>query len=258
MTKDQWRAGMDALAAGNKREARRVFRAIIQERPNDPDAWWRLALATDELEQKAQCLRQVLRLEPGRADVRELLAKIQREVVKPTPTEGIRRPVLDTHHDGDDLIVEQESTLPQPAPRTQAPQANRPFLWVVGLVAILLIAVMVGLISYILVRRLSGGPAAISTPATALTISVAGCVTGGGPMGRLIFVNTTSMTVQVAQGSAGSETFLFSLSPGAQHSLDVAPASSIRYSVQADPPAAASGGAIISVPAGSVCNVSIR
>ena len=47
--------GIDAARAGQKEEARDLFRLLTREKPDDPQAWLWLAGVSDDRAEKAAC-----------------------------------------------------------------------------------------------------------------------------------------------------------------------------------------------------------
>lgn len=257
MNDSEWQAGLDRLTQGDKREARRIFRSIVRKYPDNPEAWWMLASATDEVEQKVHCLLQVLRLRPDHAQARDMLGRAQRQVTKTTPVDGVKRPVLDTVDDGNGLRIAPDSVSATAPERGSARQIEAP-MWRLNLLVVLILALTAIIGGGIAVWRIVSAPATTPAATRSLHISVEGCITLVGTAAKLNFVNSTDFTVGVARGSAGAEEFLFQLAPGAQHSVDVTDSSPTRYTATAAANGATSSGAVIEVPAGSVCNVPIR
>ena len=52
------------IREGNKQEAVRILTPIVRADPQNADAWWLLANAVDNPEQKRRALERVLRLRP--------------------------------------------------------------------------------------------------------------------------------------------------------------------------------------------------
>src|SRR5262245_61488391 len=100
MSDQRTQEGLRAARKGDRREARRIFAEVVREMPDDPMAWWNLATVTDDLEQKAKCLRQVLALDPENEAARSTLAMVRKQVGKPTPAKGFSRPVADADATG--------------------------------------------------------------------------------------------------------------------------------------------------------------
>jgi hypothetical protein len=75
-------------------EALRILRPITQQDPDSPDAWWLLANAVSEPEDAYEALTNVLRLEPGHAQAKELLDNLLTEFpelgssTRPVPAMG--------------------------------------------------------------------------------------------------------------------------------------------------------------------------
>lgn len=69
--------GIKALKAGNKSQARRLLQQAVQQDVNDVQAWMWLAATVSTPAERADCLRQVLRLEPGNAAAQRALLELE-------------------------------------------------------------------------------------------------------------------------------------------------------------------------------------
>ncbi len=165
MSDDLLRAGIKALRAGHKREARRLFGDLVREQPDNAVAWWYLSAVLDDPEQKAHCLRQVLHLLPDHVEARQMLAEVDRQVARPTPPGGLERPIMEALESREGLIalppVEEESP-PVPPPTT----SETYIMLTAGLVALLAI---IGTVVLIMTGTISGllgieGPSPTASP----------------------------------------------------------------------------------------------
>lgn len=74
------------IREGNKQEAVRILTPIVRADPQNADAWWLLANAVDNPEQKRRALERVLRLRPEDARAQRMYANLQ------NPAPRARRP----------------------------------------------------------------------------------------------------------------------------------------------------------------------
>jgi hypothetical protein len=261
MADERLKTGMAALRRGDKRVARRILGEIVRDDPDNVAAWWFLAAALEDQEQRIHCVRQVLRLRPDHAEANQLLQSLQRQVALPTPPEGIRRPVFDTEEIDGGLVVlpsnEDEAVLKTPGRRSRDDVVLIAAL-LIAFLAILgtIIFTLTGLGSGFLgIQSLDDEPA----PTTrVLSFDVQACTSNSESLTQLVFINTTGITVDILQGPQGEEEPLITLSPDAQHTVEVVPDEQTRYAVQSDTPGTSGGGVVIEVPSGNVCRVPIQ
>ncbi len=258
MNEKRLHAGLRALRAGEKRQARRIFRDIVGGEADNAAAWWYLAASLDDAEQKAHCLRQVLRLRPDHDEARKLLAALERQVVRLTPPGGLERPVFDAHELGKGLAVVPKtgkSTLPVDTSRLRNVK-------VALIVTLVLLAG--GLVAAALVwmdvasDKLRGGRPGVSPTVRQLTFGVEACTATGGGEAVLVFVNNTGVPIEILKGSQGQERMLLELEPGGQDLVEALPGRPVRYAIRTEVEGVIGGGAIIEVPTGSTCRVSLQ
>jgi len=253
MSDERTRLGLKAANAGDRREARRIFAAIVREAPDDAEAWWNLANVTDDSEQKASCLRQVLRIDPNHAAARKMLASARQMVARQTPAKGYARPVADADSTGEVSRPSMARLLPVPTVR---PRAD----FRVPMIIIAALAVLLMLVVGVMVLRPPEKPAPTATPTAAqgFALTVGQCVTTGSTGATLEFINQTGHPLTLYQGEPGQEITLGRLAPGTQQSLQTTPGQQVRYSARADDDSSLSGGATIQVPDGNTCTVPIK
>src|SRR5688572_21261417 len=63
-TESIMRLGIEAARAGDKEEARNLFRLLTREQPDNPQSWLWLAGVAEDREEKRAALERVLTLEP--------------------------------------------------------------------------------------------------------------------------------------------------------------------------------------------------
>jgi hypothetical protein len=261
MGTEQLHAAIKALRMGDRREARRLLGIELRTDPDNIPAWWYLAEALDDPEQKSHCLRQVLRLHPDHTEARRMLGAIERKVVTVTPPEGLERPVFEAEDQDGRLIIpgSDEGDLPQAETR-RGPSSTLAFALVVA-ASVTLIMLLGGIVLF---RSgiLPNWPG-VRAPERAATLrplvfDVQDCTSGGQSDTTLEFINNAEITLEVLQGQPGQETGLLMLEPGERGSVEVEPGLQLRYAARTDVPGFTGGGVIIEVPKGSTCKVPIR
>jgi hypothetical protein len=261
MADERLKSGMAALRKGDKRAARRVFGEIVREDADNVAAWWFLAAALDDPEQRIHCVRQVLRLRPDHLEASQLLQSLQRHAAWPTPPEGMTRPVFDTEEIDGGLIILPSDEDKAAVLKSPGRRSNDDVVLIMALLIALL--AILGTILFALTGLGSGFPGLrtlgdepLST-VQVLSFGVPACTSEAG-LTRLVFVNNTGLTVDILQGPQGEEEPLITLSPDAQHTVEVVPDEQTRYAVQSDTPGISGGGVVIEVPSGNVCRVPIQ
>lgn len=86
-----FRNGIDALNAGNKEEARRIFHAYISRHPENENGWiWMYHAARNDSE-RIQCLEKILQIAPSNQRAQRLLKKLKRPAAFSfTSTSGVQ------------------------------------------------------------------------------------------------------------------------------------------------------------------------
>ena len=116
--------GVEAARAGDKEEARNLFRLLTREKPNDAQAWLWLAGVAEDRQEKRAALEQVLQLDPSNTLARESL-----ESMGVTPAVPAIAPLTTPEPAGfgfdDDPFDVPELAQPTPPPVSQpAPQTT--------------------------------------------------------------------------------------------------------------------------------------
>jgi Tfp pilus assembly protein PilF len=78
-------SAVEALKAGNKKTAQKLFVEILNDNPEQEDAWVGLSLATNHPERRVQYLRRALRINPNHTYARLSLARLAKESEPPRP-----------------------------------------------------------------------------------------------------------------------------------------------------------------------------
>lgn len=257
--------GIAALRAGDRREARRLLGRAVNENPNNVAAWWFLAAALEDPEQKIYALRQVLRLRPDHEEARQFLSRLERRVARVTPPGEAQPPALEARENtqGDLAVVppaparvQEPGQAAQPAPRRRpgcavAAGALLLVLAGAGVLAVLWAGSIDGLLG------LTGGPQPEPVERF-LLFGVPACETTGEGETVLVFENDAGVAVEVLRGTAGSEELLMRLEPGEQGETTARPGVPVRYAVRTAVSGLRGTGAVYEVPPSSVCRVTIR
>lgn len=261
MSNEHLDAAIKALHTGDRREARRLLGIMLRAEPENVPAWWYLAEALDDPEQKSRCLRQVLRLHPDHGEARRMLSEIERRVVKVTPPDGLARPVFEAEDQDGRLIIPgvDDDDFSQSGLHGGQPGI---LMFAFTVAAVVVLAVLLGITVMFRSGVLRNWPGVREPepPPTlrALVFEVQDCTSTGGSKTTLRFFNDTEVTLEVLQGQPGQEVELLTLEPGAQGSVEVEPGLQQRYAARADAPGYTGGAAVIEVPQGSTCRVPIK
>ena len=255
MNDDRVRKAVEALRAGDNRRARRLLGEVVGDNPDNVAAWWYLSAVLEDPAQKISCLRRVLDLRPDHREAAQLLSRLERRSVTVTPPMGTVRPVIDTVAVGTgDLQVARRVG-------DEAHQQASDATVAVVAVAIALAAIILTVI--LVVTGQAQGVLGIHDPGQTPTLpplefSVPACTQGEDLEPQIVFINNTSATIAVSQGPSGEEVRLLDLGPGAQASVAARAGVPTRYAVEASGGDYGPGGAIIEVPAQSICRVPIQ
>ena len=98
---------IQALKAGEKAKARGMLMAILNDEPQNEEAWLVLSAAVDDPERKRQCLETVLELNPDNEVARRGLGRLQ------SPAEQIEEAAAEPPAPPDAVVA--DATEPQPA-----------------------------------------------------------------------------------------------------------------------------------------------
>ncbi|HEY1014770.1 MAG TPA: hypothetical protein VGE07_18815, partial [Herpetosiphonaceae bacterium] len=107
--------GIEAARAGDKDEARNLFRLLTRETPNDPQSWLWLAGVAEDREEKRAALEAVTRLDPSNELARQGLAALGGPSAAPPPAAPAPA--------ADDFSFDLEPD-PVPAPEPARPAAR--------------------------------------------------------------------------------------------------------------------------------------
>ena len=129
--------GIEATRAGDKEEARNLFRLLTRESPQDPQAWLWLAGVAEDREEKRAALEQVIQLDPSNELAKQGLAALggpsraaRAAVPPPPPPAPEPEPVVDDdlNFDWQQPTTSNDFALPEPDPimAPAAPAASAP------------------------------------------------------------------------------------------------------------------------------------
>lgn len=139
----------ELVEAGKSEEARTVLEPILLNDRDNVDAWWIYAHAVDDADEARRALDHVIRLDRDYPGATDLLATLNQQYPEPgdedTPTSGVRAETEDLEPefaDDDSYFEEQRYTPVEVAPRKESSSSWLPIAAVVGIVALLLIALV--------------------------------------------------------------------------------------------------------------------
>ena len=118
--------GIDAARAGQKEEARDLFRLLTREKPDDPQAWLWLAGVSDDRAEKQGALEQALRLDPYNELARKSMEALGLAPVAAKAPPPPAAPADDFGFAADPFAVPSQSSSPS---RTPEPEPD-PFAFV--------------------------------------------------------------------------------------------------------------------------------
>jgi tetratricopeptide (TPR) repeat protein len=91
-------SAVEALKVGQKKTAQKLFVEILNDNPEQDDAWVGLSLSTSHPERRIQYLRRALQINPGHTFARASLARLEKQAeyqqpaiasVPPTPKDPV-------------------------------------------------------------------------------------------------------------------------------------------------------------------------
>jgi tetratricopeptide (TPR) repeat protein len=260
MSDDVIKEAVEAIQKGDRRRARRLLGQVVNADPDNLSAWWYLAAALEDSEQRIHCLKQVLRIQPDHAEAKQVLSQLERRIAQVTPPTGTTRPVADAYQDrlSDHLLVSK------PESESELESESKPL----GDVTVAAISIGVALlaIAIAVVLALTGhaadfiGSPEIDLQPTlqSLTFGIEACTTSEDGSTMLVFNNNSPVPIEIYRGAEGAEEKLASLEPGEQAPVDVENELRVRYAVKTTADGYTGGGAFFQVSPGSVCLVPVQ
>jgi hypothetical protein len=251
-------SGIEALRAGKKREARRIFGDIVRNSPDNAEAWWYLSGVVDNPEQKVHCLRQVLRIQPQHEEARRLLNQQEGRTAAVTPPRGLPRPVLDVTEADGALTVSGDLA---PINSLEDEPENRDILIMVISVVVALLAIggtVIAVVTGFATEQLGFRSPDAEPTLIPLNFGAPACLSSVDSGTQLIFINNSPVAIELLRGAQGQELYLATIPAGEQEAIETIAALEIRYSVQTDSPGYGSGAARYKVPEGNTCRVPIN
>jgi len=260
MSDETIQEAVTAITNGDRRRARRLLGQIVNTDPDNLSAWWYLAAALEDSEQRIHCLRQVLRIQPDHAEAKKVLSQLERRVAQVTPPQGTMRPVVDAYQDqqADHLRVKE------PEKEGESGEENSPLgdVTVAGIsVGVALLAIVIAVILAVTGQAADfiGSPEVDLEPTSMpLTFGIEACAASEDGSAMLVFINNAPVSIEILRGAEGEEESLLELDPGDQASVDVENGLRIRYAVKTTADGYSGGGAYFQVTSGSVCLVPIQ
>jgi hypothetical protein len=257
MTEQFIQSGIEALRAGKKREARRIFGDLVRNSPDNAEAWWYLSGLVDSPEQKVHCLRQVLRIQPQHEEARLLLNQLEGRVAAVTPPRGLPRPVLDVTEAEGTLIVSDAALSDD----SDTEPENRDVLILTISVIVALLAIggtVIAVVTGFATEQLGFRSPDAEPTLIPLNFGAPACLSSMDSSTQLIFINNAPVDVDLLRGAQGQEVMLVTIQAGEQEVIETIAALEIRYSVETDAPGYGGGAARYKVPDGNTCRVPIN
>lgn len=88
MTTEKLFQAIQLIKSGNKQAALPLLKKVIQTNPDNANAWSWLYLCVDSIEQKRDCLNQVLRIQPDNQKARHALSRLEVQTLTTQETDG--------------------------------------------------------------------------------------------------------------------------------------------------------------------------
>lgn len=154
------RAGIQAARMGNRAEALRLLKQVLEHDDANELAWLWMASVVETPSERRTCLETVLELNPGNQRARQELERLLGHVLDAPPTAEASPPELAP-------MPEPPSVESAPANLRRVRRRIRPAYWVIG--ALLLILIGVGV--FLIVSAPSSAPAKLSTGTATLSFS---------------------------------------------------------------------------------------
>ncbi len=125
MSTDQMQQAYQLIRSGRKQEAVAILVPIVRATPTNADAWWLLANAVDNPDQKRRALQQVLRLRPDDERAQRMLNRLDPTSAPPPPAPP--KPTAAQPLGGDPFADDPFSSAPAPRSPMADPFADDPF-----------------------------------------------------------------------------------------------------------------------------------
>jgi hypothetical protein len=260
MSEEAIKDAVAAIQRGDRRRARRLLGQIVNVDPDNLSAWWYLAAALEDSEQRIHCLKQVLRIQPGHAEAKQVLAQLERRIAQVTPPMGTSRPVVDAYQDrqSDHLLVSKPVEEPESVPESN-PLGDVTVAAVSVGVALLAIGIAIVLAVTGRAADFVGSPDIDFQPTLQpLAFGIEACTASEDGSAMLVFINNAPVSIEVLRGAEGAEEALVALEPGEQASVDVENDLRVRYAVKTTAEGYTGSGAFFQVTSGSVCLVPVQ
>jgi tetratricopeptide (TPR) repeat protein len=118
MSTDNLNYAVQLVKSGNKQGALPILKEIVQDDPNNENAWLWLYSCSDRTEQKRYCLQQALRINPNNQNARKALDNLERLSSSPNPaTPATSRPTS---------LPDETANINQKAKRAASIPAKQP------------------------------------------------------------------------------------------------------------------------------------
>ena len=119
--KELTQQGISALKTGDRAAARRILAAAVRQSPDDAQAWLWLSAAVEHDQERLDCLRQVLRIEPGNAKASQGIELLQRR-----QSRGIEKAADETVHPQPPIAESRAPVEPEQLPEPPTILAEQP------------------------------------------------------------------------------------------------------------------------------------
>lgn len=254
-------AGIEALRRGDRRRARRLLLQVVSEQPDNVAAWWFLGAVVDDPAQRAEALRQVLRLRPDHEEARDLLDRLERQAPRTSAAALVDDdgPVYDAQPDDAGRLAVASTLEVDPAPEGGSAADVRVAAAVVAL-ALLAIVVAAALVwtgtapQFLGIRGPDDAPTSVP-----LRLGEPACAATDDAETMLVFINNTAVTVDILRvPEQGRAQRLLTLVPGGQRGVPVEPGELVRYQVQTEAEGLTGTTSQYEVPRGVMCRVPVE
>ncbi|MEO8393257.1 MAG: DVUA0089 family protein [Chloroflexota bacterium] len=125
------------IREGSQQEAVRILVPLVRADPLNPDAWWLLANAIENQEQKRQALERVLKLRPGDEAAQKMLTQLGGSI---TPTKAPRKahpPAPAPTPTADDDEFTDLDAMPTGRVKVRRSRRRSPLMFILALISLL-------------------------------------------------------------------------------------------------------------------------
>lgn len=116
---DLLQKGIEAYKAGKKDEARKIFISIVKQSPDNERAWGRLHDVANNEQERVQCLKQILRINPKNEKANQLLNQLLKEQSKVQSTSPVSSDPI--RNDNQQKLTDVKQNIPPVNRNVSAP-----------------------------------------------------------------------------------------------------------------------------------------